>query len=79
MYSHYEKSRIPFSYVLYAYSVKRAYRGTKPKESFWLHYVQVVCTSYVPVERTSCTYILVVCTFCMYLLVVLGVCAIFKY
>ena len=34
MYSHYEKSRIPFSYVLYAYSVKRAYRGTKPKESF---------------------------------------------
>ena len=71
MYSHYEKSRIPFSYVLYAYSVKRAYRGTKPKESFWLHYV--------PVERTSCTYILVVCTFCMYLLVVLGVCAIFKY
>ena len=23
-----------FSYMLYAYSVKRAYRGTKPKESF---------------------------------------------
>ena len=70
MYSHYEKSRIPFSYVLYAYSVKRAYRGTKPKESFGLHYVQVVCTSYVqvvcssyvPVERTSCMYILVVCS-----------------
>ena len=70
MYSHYEKSRIPFSYVLYAYSVKRAYRGTKPKESFWLHYVQVVCTSYVqvvctsyvPVEHTSCMYILVVCS-----------------
>ena len=30
----YEKSKIPFSYMLYAYSVKRAYRGTKPKESF---------------------------------------------
>ena len=30
----YEKSNIPFSYMLYAYSVKRAYRGTKPKESF---------------------------------------------
>ena len=29
-----EKSKIPFSYMLYAYSVKRAYRGTKPKESF---------------------------------------------
>ena len=29
----YEKSKIPFSYMLYAYSVKRAYRGTKPKES----------------------------------------------
>ena len=23
-----EKSKIPFSYMLYAYSVKRAYRGT---------------------------------------------------
>ena len=33
MYVH-EKSKIPFSYMLYAYSVKRAYRGTKPKESF---------------------------------------------
>ena len=31
---HNEKSNIPFSYMLYAYSVKRAYRGTKPKESF---------------------------------------------
>ena len=30
----YEKSKIPFSYMLYAYSVKRAYRGTKPEESF---------------------------------------------
>ena len=29
-----EKSKIPFCYMLYAYSVKRAYRGTKPKESF---------------------------------------------
>ena len=29
----YEKSKIPFSYMLYAYSVKRAYRGTKPEES----------------------------------------------
>ena len=29
-----EKSKIPFSYMLYAYSVKGAYRGTKPKESF---------------------------------------------
>ena len=28
----YEKSKIPFSYMLYAYSVKRAYRGTKPRE-----------------------------------------------
>ena len=31
-----EKSKIPFSYMLYAYSVKRAYRGTKPEESFWM-------------------------------------------
>ena len=30
----YEKSKIPFSYMLHAYSVKRAYRGTKPEESF---------------------------------------------
>ena len=29
-----EKYKIPFSSMLYAYSVKRAYRGTKPKESF---------------------------------------------
>ena len=29
-----EKSKIPFSYMLYAHSVKRAYRGTKPKENF---------------------------------------------
>ena len=29
-----EKSKIPFSYMLYAYSVKRAYRETKPEESF---------------------------------------------
>ena len=28
--STHEKSKIPFSYMLYAYSVKRAYRGTKP-------------------------------------------------
>ena len=37
-YSKHEKSKIPFSYMLYAYSVKRAYRGTKPL---------VVCTSFV--------------------------------
>ena len=34
----YEKSKIPFSYMQYAYSVKRAYRGTKPKESLRWRY-----------------------------------------
>ena len=34
MYSHYEKSRIPFSYVLYAYSVKEPIGELNLKRAF---------------------------------------------
>ena len=65
MYSHYEKSRIPFSYLLYAYSVKRAYRGTKLKRAFgyimYRFYVLVMYKLYVQVMYQL--NILVVCIY----------------